>query len=303
MEKSWSDGNDAHDEDEIEVLIQRKFNGKTETFTSVYLSKDNDWKAGIDGLPTGYEYTVAEAKVPDGYTDAVSTKSEDGYAFAYIITNTVTTTPDPDPDPDPESEPEPKPDPRPEPEYGSLRIEKAIVGGGDGAASKTYAFEIRNARGIVVATRTITGAGIAFVAGLTPGTYTVTEMDADIDGFTWTCNITGSGEVVAGATVTVNVTNIYEESELDIPEEETPLVNIPEEEPPLVDIPEEKPPLVDIPEEEPPLFDIPEEDVPQSAVPQTGDNSGIWAVMAAMSFMGIVLLVLTGKRREENEEA
>ena len=92
--------------------------------------------------------------------------------------------------------------------------------------------------------------------------------------------------------------------ETEIPEEEPPLsdepeVEIPEEDPPLNDEPE-----VEVPEEDPPLSDepeveIPEEDPPLADVPETGDNSGIWMVTSAMSAAGLIVLVLAGKRKDE----
>ena len=74
-----------------------------------------------------------------------------------------------------------------------------------------------------------------------------------------------------------------------------------EPEEPDIDIPEDDVPLAPAPEE--PDVEIPEDDVPLAGVPQTGDNSGIWVATAAMSAMGLVVLTLISKRKEEGEEA
>lgn len=124
--------------------------------------------------------------------------------------------------------------------------------------------------------------------------YSVTSPS--IDGFT------PDQEVVSGTlTGDVTVTVVYTaESEIEIPEENPPLV-----EEPTIDIPDEEPPLteeptIDIPDEEPPLVEIPEEKVPLDDTPKTGDASraGFWAALCGISLLGIVLL---GKKREGEE--
>ena len=97
------------------------------------------------------------------------------------------------------------------------------------------------------------------------------------------------------------------DGDIDIPDGDTPLgdlpdIDIPEEDPPLsdtpdVEIPEEDPPLSDLPE-----LDIPDGDVPLAGVPDTGDYSHIWGVVALISGMGLAVLVLTNKKREEIAE-
>jgi len=68
---------------------------------------------------------------------------------------------------------------------------------------------------------------------------------------------------------------------------------------PEIEIPEEEVPLAELPEEEVPLADIPEEEVPLSDVPKTGDDMLLYAMLAAVSGLGLGYLALTGKKREE----
>lgn len=82
---------------------------------------------------------------------------------------------------------------------------------------------------------------------------------------------------------------------VDVPDEQPPLI-----EEPVIDIPDEQPPKEEAPEEEILEEEILEEEVPLSDVPQTGDNSKpvFWAVLGALSFLGIVLL---GRKRKDEE--
>lgn len=77
----------------------------------------------------------------------------------------------------------------------------------------------------------------------------------------------------------------------DTPEEpETP--DTPTEEPPVEDVPETDVPKTDIPTETPdePLVEIPDEDVPVADVPQTGDDSGLWYLLLAVSLAGLAAM-------------
>ena len=123
------------------------------------------------------------------------------------------------------------------------------------------------------------------------------------------------------------------EPPVDVPDPDVPLVPPPEE-PPVVDVPEEDPPLVDIPEAQPPLVEVPDTDVPQvnvpqkpkppkpqqpqktqqpqtdipdevvplAEVPQTGDNSGLWASLLLLSGAGLTYLLLDEKKRRDNSK-
>jgi len=77
----------------------------------------------------------------------------------------------------------------------------------------------------------------------------------------------------------------------EVPAEETPQEEIPAEEPPVEEIPVEE-----LPEEEVPLEELPEEDVPMAEVPQTGDSSALWAAVALLSGLG---LILVGRKRKD----
>lgn len=73
---------------------------------------------------------------------------------------------------------------------------------------------------------------------------------------------------------------------VDIPDDPTPLAP----EPPVEEIPDEEVPLAPLPEEpekREETEDIPDEDVPKSDVPKTGDSVGLWALLCAMSMMGL----------------
>lgn len=131
--------------------------------------------------------------------------------------------------------------------------------------------------------------GIYTLRGLFPGSYTVTEFGADVEGYELTVSGEGTVTVTTGGAANVVITNTYEESIIDIPDEEPPLADLPDEEPPLADLPDEEPPLADIPDEAPPLSDV----------PKTGDMSAIWYVLTALSGSGLAALAVTGKKREE----
>ena len=72
------------------------------------------------------------------------------------------------------------------------------------------------------------------------------------------------------------------------------------EEPPIIDIPEEQPPLAPPAPPAPPVVDIPDENPPMAEVPKTGDSFAVYAVLTALSGMGLTALGL--KKKEEDEE-
>ena len=72
------------------------------------------------------------------------------------------------------------------------------------------------------------------------------------------------------------------------------------EEPPIIDIPEEQPPLAPPAPPAPPVVDIPDENPPMAEVPKTGDSFAVYAVLTALSGMGLTALGL--KKKEEEEE-
>ena len=73
-------------------------------------------------------------------------------------------------------------------------------------------------------------------------------------------------------------------TEEELPETETPLAGAPEE------IPEEETPLTDAPVIDESLEEIGEEDVPLASAPKTGDESGVFGLMAVLSGMALAVL-------------
>ena len=93
-------------------------------------------------------------------------------------------------------------------ELGSLTITKSVEGNSDEAEDKVYTFNVTGPDGYS-ASVTVTGSGSTTLTDLVPGTYTVTEDDAEIEGFE--LEVTGGGtvEVVANETAGITVTNTY----------------------------------------------------------------------------------------------
>jgi len=85
-------------------------------------------------------------------------------------------------------------------------------------------------------------------------------------------------------------------------EREEPVVysELPDEEPPLSEEPEVvEEEVTEIPEEEVPMAEyeeIPEVELPLADVPQTGDASALWIVLAVLSLTGLAVLSF-GKKR------
>lgn len=96
--------------------------------------------------------------------------------------------------------------------------------------------------------------------------------------------------------------------EPDIPDEDVPKSDEPDVEIPDEPVPQSDTPEIDIPDGDVPLanfppddaeIDIPDEDVPLSDVPRTGDDSGMWDGLAALSVCGLIVLTRAGKRKVE----
>ena len=104
VSKSWTDGNENHVSDSVEVSIS----GDDVSRPALTLNANNDWKGTFTGLIPGHTYTVTETAV-DGYETSYSytvgeDSSEDGIAvsvedvwkdnpteFAVTVTNTPKT--------------------------------------------------------------------------------------------------------------------------------------------------------------------------------------------------------------------
>ena len=93
-------------------------------------------------------------------------------------------------------------------ELGSLTITKSVEGNSDEAEDKVYTFNVTGPDGYS-ASVTVTGSGSTTLTGLVPGTYTVTEDDAEIEGFE--LEVTGgvTVDVIANETAGITVTNTY----------------------------------------------------------------------------------------------
>ena len=92
---------------------------------------------------------------------------------------------------------------------GSLTVTKSVVGGGDEAANKIYTFVITGPNDYSN-TVTVIGSGSVTVEGLVPGEYTVTEQNAEIEGYRLTVDGTETATVVADENVDVTITNSYD---------------------------------------------------------------------------------------------
>ncbi len=68
---------------------------------------------------------------------------------------------------------------------------------------------------------------------------------------------------------------------------------------PIEDIPDEDPPLGDVPDD---VEELPEEDIPLADVPATGDATGLWLALSAISGSGLIGLNLMGRKKREDEE-
>ncbi len=150
---------------------------------------------------------------------------------------------------------------------GSLKITKMVSGGGAEAAGKTYTFTIEGPEGSnYFETVTLTAGASETLEGLVPGTYTVTEQDANIDGYTLEVDGTGDVTVEADGNVEVTVTNTYTTVETN-PVETDPVETDPVETDPVETDPVETDPVETEPEETEPVETEPEETEPEETEP------------------------------------
>ena len=110
---------------------------------------------------------------------------------------------------------------------------------------------------------------------------------------------------------------VPDNNEVEVPENYTPLddqpneVEVPDENIPLNDLPEEaavEEPEVELEDPEIPLAEEPEEEeeieledpeIPLADVPSTGDSFSLWYVAAAISALGLVVLLATDEKKEQ----
>ena len=154
------------------------------------------------GIPSGHTYTLEETKTPEGYQGLDGTYTvEVAYGVAVLKKGTETVTAIVN---------TPKKTPT-----GSLTITKVF---GEGSAFNTenwanatgikqLTFTIVNEDGKTVETVTLPKNGQwTDTVELAPGTYTVTESDADVTGYGLTVSNTGTTTTTNGKTGTVTVT-------------------------------------------------------------------------------------------------
>lgn len=174
-----------------------------------------------------------------------------------------------------------------------------------GTYTLTVSHIYRNAQGNVVR-QTSETSDATYHSG---DSYTTTDRSRT--GFT----LSGRPANASGTFGSANITVTYYYDAEPVPPEETvrttpenpnqnqPAEEIPEPEIPLAEVPIEDD--VEIPEPEIPLAETPEEieieepAVPLADVPQTGDGISLWYVTAAVSALGLTLLLITGKKKEQ----
>ena len=144
-------------------------------------------------------------------------------------------------------------------------------------------------------------------------TYTVTEQEANQDGYStavtkngsaFTLEVTGTVEDGDGDAIVFTNSRSYTPDEPDEPDDPTP------ETPPEEEIPDNPPPLddFDVPDDEVPLVNLPgeevilEEEIPLAEVPLTGDStrSGFWMLTALASGLAALWLALTRRKNKED---
>ena len=172
---------------------------------SMTKTSDQDGNVSFTNIPSGHTYTLTEENTPEGYIKAdpitvtvsngtVTTKaSEEGGSNIEngVLINQAKT--------------------------GTLTVTKTVNGleGGVDGLPDNFAIEVKNSTGEVVRTLTTDSAGSDTtytwtVDDLAPGTYTMTESNYEVEGYS--VETTGNNdtvEVTAGQTATADLTNTY----------------------------------------------------------------------------------------------
>ena len=167
----------------------------------VVIGENNTGSVTFDNVPVG-EYTVTESNANiDGY-NVVATSDPDGgkvtveknQAATIAFTNTYTKTEEP---------------------KGALTISKTVTGLLNEILPASFTFEIKQGENTQMVTVNRKGNDNTYkseTVQLPYGTYTISEVNADVNGFN--LNPTGLGEITIDKEhkeVTVNVTNAYEQ--------------------------------------------------------------------------------------------
>ena len=126
--------------------------------------------------------------------------------------------------------------------------------------------------------------------------YDVTAYDAiAIEGYTY---VETTGDALTGALNGDKVINVYYAAdETDLGDDDVPMGELP-------DAPgtgETEDPGVELEEPDVPMGELPEGEVPLVDVPATGDSLTAWIAAAVVTGAGLVWLVLTGRKRQDNE--
>ena len=197
------------------------------TFTLTTADKDGwsmteesnqDGTVSFTNIPSGHTYTLTET-LPDQYKDQYTPISDASITVKYgnvtgsdglftgeednlILTNAAKT--------------------------GTLTVTKTVNGleGGVDGLPDNFAIEVKNSTGEVVQTLTTDSAGSDTtytwtVNDLAPGTYTVTESNYEVDGYSVTATGDTTATVTAGQTVTADLTNTYKANTYGLTVEKT----------------------------------------------------------------------------------
>ncbi len=190
--KVWMDDDDQDGNRPTSIQVQLLADGIA-TGAPVELNADNGWSYKWEKLPKNDDgkeitYTVEELGEITGYTTSYNQAT-------LTITNTYT------------------------PQLGSLTITKVVEGGVNETEEKEYTFTVTGPENYSTNV-TITGNGSETLKDLKPGTYTVKEQDAKIEGYK--LKVTGEGEVKveAGKAAAKTVTNTYTPDESTEPSTE-----------------------------------------------------------------------------------
>jgi len=316
------------------------------------VTSDANGKAVFAAIPVG-SYTLSETTAPEGYkaidttwtVEVTASKGdysisvgEDGiinkvwsWITSIFVDKTAQASVTVVNELLPVDPPTPPTPPVDEPEYGSLTITKLSNGAATPAGT---VFTVSGPEGYKLEVRYEDFVNGSYtVADLLPGTYTVSEGDAKVDGYTLKVEGNDSNAaVIANSVANVLITNNYTAEQPPyippvIPDpivptpnpdpvvptpdpvvpDPDPVVPDPEPvEPPVepevpdepVEIPDEDVPLAPVPQPGIDLEDIPDEEVPLAQPPQTGDNFLFWLAASILSAIGLVFTSLKLRKNE-----
>ena len=160
----------------------------------IVLNAENNWTVTITDLEKyvdikdmskgEYSYSFDEVDVPEGWTKKVTNSGT-----SYTITNTR--------------------------KLGSLELTKTVVGleaDADNKVERTYTFDVKGPEGYegeIVINISDNGTGTGSLENLVPGEYTITEQNADVEGYALKVEGDKKVTVAAEATADASVTNTY----------------------------------------------------------------------------------------------